>query len=520
MATSEISDEKKPADLGEPLKVEILGDNDDRDMARMGKKQEFQRNFNWISSVGFTSCTMGTWEFVALNNFQMLVDGGTAGMFWSYCWVILGQFFIVLSLAEMSSMAPTAGGQYHWVSEFASKKYQKVLSYTSGWLSSLCWQSFVASDCMFAAQLLMALAQIHDPNFVIKNWYTALLSILIATIVTSVNVWGATKLALFENVFVALHVASYFVVIITICVTSPKNDAREVFTTFTDNGGNYPLMGLAVMVGQVPAMWNVLASDAVAHLSEEVRNASEVTPKTMFWAYMLNIPLAFGMLIAFLFCMTDVATATTEAFPFVWILQNSLSPAGAQAITAILFILVLMIAISCFASTSRQLFAFARDDGMPFSTWMKKVNPRLKVAANSCFVTWGYSVVMSLVYLGSPIAFNAIISLAIVALMATYAISIGCVLWRRLTLPETLPPVFWSLHRWGVAVNGIGLAYAVFAFFWAFWPIYWEPNAEEMNFAIVLFAGVMLISAINYFVSARRKYKGPVATCEGRQEDY
>jgi choline transport protein len=40
----------------------------------------------------------------------MLVDGGTAGMFWSYCWVICGQFFIVLSLAEMSSMAPTAGG--------------------------------------------------------------------------------------------------------------------------------------------------------------------------------------------------------------------------------------------------------------------------------------------------------------------------------------------------------------------------------------------------------------------------
>ena len=56
-------------------------------------------------------------EFVALNNFQMLVDGGTAGMFWSYCWVILGQFFIVLSLAEMSSMAPTAGGSVtrHWL---------------------------------------------------------------------------------------------------------------------------------------------------------------------------------------------------------------------------------------------------------------------------------------------------------------------------------------------------------------------------------------------------------------------
>jgi choline transport protein len=33
---------------------------DEKDMARMGKKQEFKRNFGWISSVGFTSCTMGT----------------------------------------------------------------------------------------------------------------------------------------------------------------------------------------------------------------------------------------------------------------------------------------------------------------------------------------------------------------------------------------------------------------------------------------------------------------------------
>ena len=31
---------------------------DEKDMARMGKKQEFQRTFNWISSIGFTSCTM------------------------------------------------------------------------------------------------------------------------------------------------------------------------------------------------------------------------------------------------------------------------------------------------------------------------------------------------------------------------------------------------------------------------------------------------------------------------------
>lgn len=65
-------------------------------------------------------------------NTQGLIAGGLSGLFWSLCWAYLGQFFIVLSLAEMAAMAPTAGGQYHWVSEFAPREYQKVLSYISG----------------------------------------------------------------------------------------------------------------------------------------------------------------------------------------------------------------------------------------------------------------------------------------------------------------------------------------------------------------------------------------------------
>ena len=94
---------------------------------------------------------------------------------------------------------------------------------------------------MFAAQLVMALVQLGNPDFVLKNWYTALLSILIGTLVTMINVWGAKKLALVENVFVALHVTAFFVVLITVAVASPKNGSKEVFLEFTDNGGNYPL---------------------------------------------------------------------------------------------------------------------------------------------------------------------------------------------------------------------------------------------------------------------------------------
>ena len=107
-------------------------DNDPRftyqdkiDMKRMGKKQQFRRNFRTISSIAFTTCNMGTWEILLTANTQGLIAGGSAGLFWSLVWAYVGQAFVILSLAEMASIAPTAGGQYHWVPNLHQRRPRK-----------------------------------------------------------------------------------------------------------------------------------------------------------------------------------------------------------------------------------------------------------------------------------------------------------------------------------------------------------------------------------------------------------
>ena len=65
---------------------------------------------------------------------------------------------------------------------------------------------------------------------------------------------------------------------------------------------------------------------------------------------------------------------------------------------------------------------------------------------------------MALINLGSKVAFEAMLSLATVALMATYLMSIGCVLLKRLR-GEDLPSARWSLGRYGMLVNVIALMY-------------------------------------------------------------
>ena len=110
-----------------------------------------QRNFRFVSMLGFGCSLIATWEFLIAYVFSFhiipsnvwakfvfrliqfaLTDGGTAGLIWGYVIVTAGFFLVYLSLSEMASMAPTSGGQYHWVSEFAPRSCQKYLSYITG----------------------------------------------------------------------------------------------------------------------------------------------------------------------------------------------------------------------------------------------------------------------------------------------------------------------------------------------------------------------------------------------------
>ena len=85
---------------------------DQKDMRRMGKKQELMRNFRRISAFSFTVILTATWEYLLIANTQGLQNGGLAGLWWSFFWTFIGFGLIIVSLAEMASMAPTTGGQY------------------------------------------------------------------------------------------------------------------------------------------------------------------------------------------------------------------------------------------------------------------------------------------------------------------------------------------------------------------------------------------------------------------------
>lgn len=99
--------------------------------------------------------------------------------------------------------------------------------------------------------------------------------------------------------------------------------------------------------------------------------------------------------------------------------------------------------------------------------------------------------------------------------MITYIFSIGAVLYRRIYHPELLPRCRWSLGRFGILVNSVGLLYATHAFFWSFWPNATPFALEDFNWSVVMFVFVAVLSLVDYVVRARKVYTGPVVLVEG-----
>ena len=114
------------------------------------------------------------------------------------------------------------------------------------------------------------------------------------------------------------------------------------------------------------------------------------------------------------------------------------------------------------------------------------------ILLNSLIVSFVITVLLSLINIGSTIVFNNIVPLSVATLMSSYAISISCLLIRKLRHPETLPPARWSMGRYGVVVNAISVAYLVLVLITSFFPQVPNPTPAEFNWSILIYGVAIL----------------------------
>lgn len=485
---------------------------DQRDMSVLGRDQVLRRNFRFISIVGFGCTLISTWEVILTLLSFVLTDGGLAGLVWGYVAIVIGFLLVYMSLAEMASMAPTSGGQYHWVSEFAPRSGQKFLSFITGWLCATGWQCAIVSISFLAGTIIQGLIILNDPTYVFERWHGTMLVIAITSFAILFNTFLAKKLPMVEGLILIIHIVGLFAIVIPLWVLAPRNTATAVFTEFT-NAGGWNSKGTSVMVGLSTSIVSMLGFDCGVHMSEEIKDASETLPRAITWAVILNAVLGFIMVLTLCFCLGDVNAImeTDTLFPFIQIFYNTTKSYGAtDVMVTILIVTLTSSAISEVATASRQLWSFARDNGLPFSSVLSYVTPGWNIPLNAVMVSLVVTILLSLINIGSTVALNAIISLTITSLVSSYMITISCVLLKRLRR-EGLPARRWSLGRFGLAINLGALLFLMPIFVFAFFPLATPTEASTMNWSIVIFGGIIIFATCYYVAYARHVYVPPVA---------
>ena len=103
-------------------------------------------------------------------------------------------------------------------------------------------------------------------------------------------------------------------------------------------------------------------------MAEEIENAAIVVPRAITISYIMNGCLALGMLLATVYSVQDIEQALDSAtgYPYMQVLLQGVgSRAGAAVMVALITIMDICAVVSSMASASRQLWAFARDRGVP-----------------------------------------------------------------------------------------------------------------------------------------------------------
>ena len=434
---------------------------DTADLERFGYKQELKRGLGTFSSfaVAFSYISPSTGIFT-LFFLGMAALGGF--LFWTWPIVALFQFVLALNFAELSSHFPVAGSVYQWTKYLANRGY----AWFTGWFYLIAGILTVASVC---ATLPLALFPMLNTMFgwnLTADFTTgghvdqAIAALVTLALITILNIFGVKLVAIVNNTGVFFEVLGMVVFAILLAVTENNQGAGVIFDSA--KSGNF-LEGVPAdltlgffLVGMFMSLYVIYGFDTASTLAEETRNPRQEAPKavlaSVIGAFVIGAVFLWGVLVA----VPDMGEAVTTFFGPPQILGAVLSE---TLFVIYLFVVVASIFVCCMAiltSTIRLAFGMARDNQLPFSKPMAKVNPRLHTPVATCIIVGGLAAIPFIQFAGaSTIAVGATASIYFSYLLGNLAFMRA----RMRGWPKTRAP--FSLGVWGKVVNAVAILWGV-----------------------------------------------------------
>lgn len=148
--------------------VETLQANQKSNYLRDVKKKKHFTPLQ-IIAVGFN--VSNSWASIAVSLAIAVAAGGTVTLVYGVIVAFLAYAAVAISMAELASVYPTAGGQYHFTSLVAPKSIARAASYWCGFFSAFSWIALCTAATVISAQLLLALPIQYVDDYKPEAWH-------------------------------------------------------------------------------------------------------------------------------------------------------------------------------------------------------------------------------------------------------------------------------------------------------------------------------------------------------------
>jgi choline transport protein len=226
------------------------------------------------------------------------------------------------------------------------------------------------------AQQFEGLIALNMPTYVIEGWHGTLLTIAVTLCSILWNTILVRRLPLLEGIGLVFHFFGFIAVVVVLWVMGPRGDTKAVWTKFEDPSG-WGSTGIATLVGIYAPILIIGGADLVIHLAEEVQNAAYIGPRAMVAGAAINYSMAFIMTVTVFSTLGDdpsALLATPTGQPWIQSVLNATeSKAATNVIVSVVCLLLLFCTVNQVTCSSRQLWSFARDSGLPRSAWLSHV---------------------------------------------------------------------------------------------------------------------------------------------------
>lgn len=471
--------------------------------------KSMSQDFSTVSLIGVAFGLTSSWLGISSSLVTGISSGGPMMIIYGIIIVASLSLCVGISLSELASSMPNAGGQVFWARKLAPPQHAPLASYITGFFAFAGYIFSTVSVTITVASILVAMYIFNcdDPTKSAEKWQIFVTFELLNVIILPLNLWEKPLIGI-SSTFLWISLVSFVVSVISVLATSSPNYqlAQFVFVDF-ENATGWKSSGIAFLVGLINPAWSFGGMDGATHLAEESRNPRTDIPKAIIGTVIIGFTTALIYSISMFFCIGDLDSilSTNTGLPIIEIYHQALnSKAGATVLTFLIFLTALCCNIAVHTCQSRICWSISRDNALPGSKYWSQVHPKTGVPVKAHIFCCSLCAIVGCMYMASSTAYNSMMVGTITFLLLSYCVPVVCLLWRGRDTIEKGP--FW-LGKVGLVANWVLIAWTIFTIVFFSFPQTMPVTKDNMNYISVIIVGLGIYAWLYWVLRGKKTFK-------------